>query len=149
MQEIVRFFRSWEYSLQIRQMRVTEFLETYPYTVPELRLVADEVRRTLLSHTYSTGQEVWEEVLEKYKSVLGVPEDVIAEEELKKTLVESLDLLTEKERKVIELYYYEEMTLKEISKILEVSESRISQLHTKALVKMKKTMGTYMDILID
>lgn len=75
MQEIVRFFRSWEYSLQIRQMRVTEFLETYPYTVPELRLVADEVRRTLLSHTYSTGQEVWEEVLEKHKSVLGVPED--------------------------------------------------------------------------
>ena len=33
------------------------------------------MRRTLLSHTYSTGQEVWEEVLEKYKSVLGVPED--------------------------------------------------------------------------
>ena len=74
---------------------------------------------------------------------------LLQEEELKKTLVESLDLLTEKERKVIELYYYEEMTLKEISKILEVSESRISQLHTKALVKMKKTMGTYMDILID
>ena len=74
------------------------------------------------------------------------PEDVVAEEELKKTLI---DLLTEKERKVIELYYYEEMTLKEISKILEVSESRISQLHTKALVKMRKTMGNYMDILID
>ena len=71
------------------------------------------------------------------------PEDVVAEEELKKTLIESLDLLTEKERKVIELYYYEEMTLKEISKILEVSESRISQLHTKALVKMRKTMGNY------
>ena len=77
------------------------------------------------------------------------PEDVVAEDELKKTLIESLDLLTEKERKVIELYYYEEMTLKEISKILEVSESRVSQLHTKALVKMRKTMGTYMDILID
>lgn len=77
------------------------------------------------------------------------PEDVVAEDELKKTLIESLDLLTEKERKVIELYYYEEMTLKEISKILEVSESRVSQLHTKALVKMRKTMGSYMDILID
>lgn len=77
------------------------------------------------------------------------PEDVVAEDELKKTLVDSLNLLTEKERKVIELYYYEEMTLKEISKILEVSESRVSQLHTKALVKMRKTMGTYMDILID
>ena len=77
------------------------------------------------------------------------PEDVVAEEELKKTLIESLDLLTEKERKVNELYYYEEMTLKEISKILEVSESRVSQLHTKSLIKMKKIMGPYIDILVD
>ena len=90
-----------------------------------------------------------EQAIDHLHARFSQPEDVIAEEELKKTLVESLDLLTEKERKVIELYYYEEMTLKEISKILEVSESRISQLHTKALVKMKKTMGTYMDILID
>ena len=60
------------------------------------------------------------------------PEEVVEEEELKEKLAESLELLTEKERRVIELYYYEDMTLKEISKILEVSESRISQLHTKA-----------------
>ena len=52
-----------------------------------------------------------------------------------------MDLLTEKERKVILLYYYEELTLKEISNILEVSESRVSQLHTKALLKMRKKMG--------
>ena len=49
----------------------------------------------------------------------------------------------------VELYYYEELTLKEISSILEVSESRISQLHTRALAKMKKKMGSYMDILVD
>ena len=84
-----------------------------------------------------------------YNSHFTQPEEVVEKEELKKTLVEALDALTEKERRVIELYYYEEMTLKEISKILEVSESRISQLHTKALVKMRKTMGNYMDILID
>ena len=76
-------------------------------------------------------------------------EDVVEEEELKKMLIESLDLLTEKERKVIEFYYYEELTLKEISKILEVSESRVSQLHTKALLKMRKKMGPYMNILTD
>ena len=57
--------------------------------------------------------------------------------------------LTEKEKKVILLYYYEDMTLKEISSILEVSESRVSQLHTKALLKMRKRMGNYMGILID
>ena len=66
-----------------------------------------------------------------------------------KKLAESLELLTEKERRVIELYYYEDMTLKEISKILEVSESRISQLHTKALNKMRKKMGVYMNILTE
>lgn len=63
--------------------------------------------------------------------------------------MESLELLTEKEKKVILLYYYEDMTLKEISDILEVSESRVSQLHTKALLKMRKRMGNYMGILID
>lgn len=77
------------------------------------------------------------------------PEDVVAEGELKEVLVQTLDTLTEKERKVILLYYYEELTLKEISKVLEVSESRVSQLHTKALIKMKKKMGSYMDIIVD
>lgn len=77
------------------------------------------------------------------------PEEKIQENELKEVLKDTLDLLTEKERKVIELYYYEELTLKEISKVLEVSESRISQLHTKALLKMRKKMGNYMEILSD
>ena len=84
-----------------------------------------------------------------YNSHFTQPEEVVEKEELKKTLVEALDALTEKERRVIELYYYEEMTLKEISKILEVSESRVSQLHTKSLTKMKKIMGPYIDILVD
>lgn len=77
------------------------------------------------------------------------PEEVVEEEELKNTLLASLELLTEKERRVIELYYYEEMTLKEISQILEVSESRVSQLHTKGLLKMRKKMGAYMNILVE
>lgn len=77
------------------------------------------------------------------------PEDAVAEEELKKVLDEALQILTEKERKVITLYYYEDLTLKEISNILEVSESRVSQLHTKALVKMKRIMGPYMNILVE
>lgn len=77
------------------------------------------------------------------------PEDSIQEEELKKVLEETMKLLTEKERKVILLYYYEDLTLKEISNILEVSESRVSQLHTKALLKMRKKMGSYMGIFVD
>ena len=75
------------------------------------------------------------------------PEEAVVKEELKKMIVEALDTLTEKEREVVVLYYYEEMTLKEISMVLEVSESRVSQLHTKALNKMKLKLGDYMGIL--
>jgi RNA polymerase sigma factor for flagellar operon FliA len=47
------------------------------------------------------------------------------------------------------MYYYDEMTLKEISLVLEVSESRVSQLHTKALVKLKKNLGPYMNVFAE
>ena len=63
-------------------------------------------------------------------------------------LMAALDLLTEKERKVVLLYYYEDLTLKEVAQVLEVSESRISQLHSKALEKMKKQLGKYFEILM-
>ena len=76
-----------------------------------------------------------------------MPEEAVEQDELKVMLMESLKLLTEKERRVIELYYYEELTLKEISHVLEVTESRVSQLHTKALQKMKSKLGKYMGFL--
>ena len=57
--------------------------------------------------------------------------------------------LPPKYRDVIYLYYYEELTLKEIAAVLDVSESRVSQLHTKALQKMKTKLGGYMGILTD
>ena len=76
------------------------------------------------------------------------PETVVEVKELKDLLKESLDKLTEKERKVILLYYYEELTLKEISLVLEVSESRVSQLHTRALQKMKAILGDEFSVLM-
>ena len=75
------------------------------------------------------------------------PEELVEQNELKEMLEKAMEQLTEKESRVILLYYYEEMTLKEISRVLSVSESRVSQLHTKALSKMQKIMGSYMGIL--
>ena len=72
------------------------------------------------------------------------PEESVEKEELTKMIGEALQNLTEKERLVVSMYYYEEMNLKEISMVLEVSESRVSQLHTKALIKLKKSLGEYM-----
>ena len=100
-----------------------------------------------LSEFEEAGQEPAIESVNKNR--FSQPEEVVEEKELKEKLVEALDLLTEKERRVIELYYYEDLTLKEISLVLEVSESRVSQLHTKALLKMRKKLGVYMNILVD
>lgn len=75
------------------------------------------------------------------------PDKIIDRNEIKKILLETLEHLTKNEKTVIVLYYYEELTLKEISKVLEVSESRISQLHSKALSKMKDKLGNSFDIL--
>lgn len=74
------------------------------------------------------------------------PDKIVEKQELKELLVKTLETLTEKEKRVIILYYYEELTLKEISRILEVSESRISQLHTKALQKMKVKLGNNIEL---
>ena len=57
--------------------------------------------------------------------------------ELTKLLAGILHELSEKERLVVSLYYYEELTQKEIAEVLEVSEGRISQLHSQALLKLK------------
>lgn len=76
------------------------------------------------------------------------PEEAVDRDEKKKMLMDALELLTEKEKKVVLLYYYEELTLKEVASVLEVSESRISQLHSKALEKMKKHLGKYFELLM-
>lgn len=72
-----------------------------------------------------------------------VPEHYVEENEIKSTLAKVIDELPEREKKVIFLYYYEELTLKEISRVLEVSESRVSQLHTKAVSRLRGSMSKY------
>jgi RNA polymerase sigma factor for flagellar operon FliA len=67
------------------------------------------------------------------ESVLGELE----KQELKAYLVQAISHLTEQERLVVALYYYEELTLKEIGEVMQISESRVSQIHTKAVLKLR------------
>ena len=60
--------------------------------------------------------------------------------ELTQLLAESIDALPEKERLVLSLYYYEEMTMKEIGSVLGVNESRVSQLHSKATLRLRSKL---------
>lgn len=65
------------------------------------------------------------------------PAMVFEKEELKEILTDALKKIPERERTIISLYYYDNLTLKEIGEILEVTESRVSQLHSKALLRLK------------
>lgn len=63
--------------------------------------------------------------------------------ELKHVLTETIKTLSEKEQMVVSLYYYDELTLKEIGEVLSLTESRICQIHTAVLVKMRARLQGY------
>lgn len=89
---------------------------------------------------------------------LGVTEDVITTEKTKgsdtpfqdllqvsfqKALAQAITTLPEREAIVLSLYYDEELNLREIGEVLEVSESRVSQIHSQAMLKLKSKMQTW------
>ena len=65
------------------------------------------------------------------------PDTIVEREEIKNMIVECIKKLPDREKKVIVLYYYEDLTLKEIGEVLEVTESRVSQLHTTAIMRLR------------
>lgn len=65
--------------------------------------------------------------------------------ELRSALGNAIDGLPEKERLVVTLYYFEELTMKEIGKILDISESRVCQLHGKVIIKLRNKMEQFRD----
>jgi RNA polymerase sigma factor for flagellar operon FliA len=65
------------------------------------------------------------------------PDVIVEKDEIRRVIVEAIEDLPDKEKKILVLYYYEDLTLKEIGKVLEVTESRVSQLHTKAILRLR------------
>lgn len=92
---------------------------------------------------FQSGGDSLEVFLQQVLAVddMNTPEAALHLEEVKRILAEEIDQLTERERQVISLYYYEEMTLKEIGMVLTVSESRISQIRTQSLAKLMKRLS--------
>ncbi len=68
------------------------------------------------------------------------PQEMVAASDLRDRLSEAIATLPEREKLVIALYYYENLTLREIGEVLGVTESRVSQLHTKAVLRLKSRL---------
>jgi len=75
------------------------------------------------------------------------PEVQHEKNEIKIILKDAIKNLSDKEKLVITLYYFEELTLKEISRVMGVSESRVSQIHTKALSRLQNKLGRFRYVL--
>ena len=68
------------------------------------------------------------------------PADALDETETKELVADAISRLPEREKLVVTLYYYEELTLREIGEVLGVTESRVSQMHTKAVLRLRSRM---------
>ena len=112
-------------------------------SVKELRKLESQFQRAFAvsldeSFLLSDGDVKVGQILEDTGS--PDPFDMVAEEEGKAFLAKAISLLQEKEQLLLALYYQEGLTLKEIGRVLEVSESRVCQLHGRAIGKLKKIM---------
>ncbi|MBN1104823.1 MAG: FliA/WhiG family RNA polymerase sigma factor [Deltaproteobacteria bacterium] len=73
------------------------------------------------------------------------PMDSLNLQEVRDVLAKGIERLPENERMVVTLYYYEELTMKEIGRVMGYTESRVSQLHTKAVLRMRGTLRSYFE----
>lgn len=127
-----------------------ELAEALDISIDELcRLEGQSIASDMMSLDEYVDQGIELQESSAVKSRFETPEQIIEQEEIKRILAETLDKLTDKERQVILLYYYEELTLKEISLVMGVSESRVSQLHTRGLQKLREKLGPQGDALFE
>jgi RNA polymerase sigma factor for flagellar operon FliA len=70
------------------------------------------------------------------------PLEILEENDRKEQLAGFIEQLPEKEKLILSLYYWEEMTMKEISKVMNLTEGRVCQIHSQALIRMKSKMNT-------
>lgn len=68
------------------------------------------------------------------------PDVMVEEREQSEMLKKAIDMLTKKDKLILNLYYYEKFTLKEIGSVLSISESRVSQLHSRAILRLRENM---------
>ena len=106
--------------------------------------------RTILAHLGASTMSPLDEFLtsELAESTEREPESVVERRDMQDTLAKAIDKLPEKERMVVSLYYYDGLTLKEIGLVLKVTEARISQLHSRAVLRLRGHLARMKSSLI-
>lgn len=105
-------------------------------------ILSEETTVMSLYEKKNSGEESLEiiDTIQDDKST--TPADELEQRDTKKELEQALKRLPERERMIMVLYYHQNMTLKEIGEMLEISESRVCQLHAQAIMKLKNILTT-------
>jgi RNA polymerase sigma factor for flagellar operon FliA len=124
----------------------------------ELELTVDEFQDSLLQISNSTIvalDELWnvQDATGDQVSLLDTladrdapdPQQLVDQSELRDRIADAIAALPEREKLVVALYYYENLTLREIGEVLGVTESRVSQLHTKAVLRLRSKLQGELD----
>lgn len=131
------------------------------YAIPRIKgKIMDELRRIhakamvgeerkqfakMFSLSEQYNDEEGSQLYELLPDENDTPEEEYNKNELREMVVEALKALPERERLIITLYYYENLSYKEISELLSITISRVSQIHTKVIEKLKQTVAKYHD----
>ena len=118
-----------------------------------LGISTDELHSNM-AQTHNASIVSFEELLEEgvagaeiaasnMSTAADAPEEALFSSEFKEVLTKTIEQLPEKEKLVVAMYYFEHLKLREIAEVLQVSESRVCQLHTSAIAKMKKKIEAY------
>lgn len=134
-----------------RDAKDEEVAEYLNIDISELHKLFDETKKSLLLSLDEIFYDDEEgssrfDFIEDQKS--DNPQLKIEEAEAKQILADAISKLSDRERMVITLYYYEELTSKEIGKILGVSDSRVSQLHTKSILRLRGRLSRIKEALM-
>lgn len=99
-----------------------------------------------LESTIFSGDGQYTELIDMLEDGEGIsPEEYILKDERKAILIKAIDNLSERERALLNLYYVEELSMKEIGYVLDISIPRVSQIHGKILLKLRELMTPYLE----
>ncbi len=133
------------YAIQRIRGKIYDELRKYS---PKYETVCDSegVAVNTTSSVSLNSSVVEDEGMQLYEMVSGgydEPDDLLEKNELKEKLVELIKVLNERDRNILSLYYYEELNYQEIAKLLNITVSRVSQLHSKIIKSLKQKLVLY------
>ena len=126
-----------------REAEDTEIAEELGMDLDDYHLMVGRIKRGDIFSLDAIARDESQPGIARLVSDAPSPYDEVKKGELKRQLARFISELSEREQRVIALYYYEELTLREIAEVLGRTESRISQIHSKAMGRLRKKLGSY------